>query len=167
MALVTVVGFPCSGKSRLAEALVESIKQRLEAPEYAGPKLEVVLVSDETSHVSRAVYDSKPSSAPRAALEAHIRQPVGKAWAGQPVHECHAASRPRQDRGVRQSQLHKGVPVPDVLCCAGSPREDSDCELADFGFRLLADAQVHVATPPDRCREWHEKRGECSYKPET
>lgn len=91
MALVTVVGFPCSGKSRLAEALVESIKQRLEAPEYAGPKLEVVLVSDETSHVSRAVYDSEwPSDRKTFAFarrEAHVSQSVGEAWTRKPLHE--------------------------------------------------------------------------------
>lgn len=27
--------------------------------------------------------------------------------------------------------------------------------------------QLHIATPPEMCREWHGKRGECSYKPET
>ena len=58
MALVTVVGYPCSGKSRLAEALVKDFEARLSSSEYTGPKLEVVLVSDETSHVSRAAYDS-------------------------------------------------------------------------------------------------------------
>jgi len=59
MALITIVGFPCSGKSRLAEALVKDLKAHLSHPDYSGPNLDVVLVSDDTSHVSRSVYDSE------------------------------------------------------------------------------------------------------------
>ena len=59
MALVTIVGYPCSGKSRIAEALVEDFRARLADQSYTGPKLEVVHVSDENSHVPRSVYDSE------------------------------------------------------------------------------------------------------------
>lgn len=59
MALVTIVGYPCSGKSKLAEELVKDFQARLSSPDYTGPKLDVVLVSDDTSHVSRSVYDSE------------------------------------------------------------------------------------------------------------
>ena len=62
MALVTIVGYPCSGKSKLAEELVKDFQARLSSPEYTGPKLDVVLVSDDTSHVSRSVYDSELTS---------------------------------------------------------------------------------------------------------
>ena len=58
MALVTVVGYPCSGKTRLSESLVEYIQNRFKDPEYAGKKLDVVHVNDDNSHVSRSVYDS-------------------------------------------------------------------------------------------------------------
>jgi protein KTI12 len=59
MALVTIVGYPCSGKTRMAEALVEHFERKLASPDYTGPKLEVVHVNDDNSHVSRSVYDSK------------------------------------------------------------------------------------------------------------
>ena len=59
MALVTIVGYPCSGKTRFAVSLAEDITSRLASPSYTGPKFTVSVVDDDSSHVSRAVYDSE------------------------------------------------------------------------------------------------------------
>jgi len=57
MALVTVVGFPCCGKSTRAKQIKEYLEKRI-ADETDGPKLSVVLVDDDNSHVPRSTYDS-------------------------------------------------------------------------------------------------------------
>ena len=59
MALVTITGYPCSGKSRIARLLADDFELRLKIPEYNGPALEVVVVDDESSHVPRSVYDGQ------------------------------------------------------------------------------------------------------------
>lgn len=57
MALVTIVGFPCSGKSTRASQLKQYFENRLKDESYTGPRLDVVIVDDESSHVPRSVYD--------------------------------------------------------------------------------------------------------------
>lgn len=57
MALVTIVGYPCSGKSTRTAQLAKAFETHLSDPTYTGPRLNVVIVSDESSHVSRSVYD--------------------------------------------------------------------------------------------------------------
>jgi hypothetical protein len=57
MALVTIVGFPCCGKSTRAKQIKEYLEKRI-AEETGGPKLSVVLVDDDNSHVPRSTYDS-------------------------------------------------------------------------------------------------------------
>lgn len=58
MALVTIVGFPCCGKSTRAKQIKEYLEKRI-GEETEGPKLSVVLVDDDNSHVPRSTYDSK------------------------------------------------------------------------------------------------------------
>ena len=48
MALITIAGYPSSGKTRRAEQIKLDLERRLEDPSYAGPKLKVVIVSDDT-----------------------------------------------------------------------------------------------------------------------
>ena len=56
MALVTVSGFPCSGKTRRAQQIGAAFESRLQSPTYAGPALKVVVLSDEDLNVSRDAY---------------------------------------------------------------------------------------------------------------
>lgn len=60
MALITIVGFPCSGKTTRAKQIKEYLESRLRDPAYDGPRLSVLAVDDENSHVPRSTYDSKP-----------------------------------------------------------------------------------------------------------
>lgn len=59
MALVTISGFPCSGKSSTARRLRDDFETRLGEPSYKGPKLKVMLVDDESCHVPRSTYDGE------------------------------------------------------------------------------------------------------------
>lgn len=59
MALITIVGFPCSGKTTRAKQIKEYLESRLRDPAYDGPRLSVLAVDDENSHVPRSTYDSE------------------------------------------------------------------------------------------------------------
>ena len=58
MALITISGYPSSGKTRRAEQIKLDLERRLADPSYAGPKLKVVIVSDDTLNLSRDAYNS-------------------------------------------------------------------------------------------------------------
>lgn len=59
MALITITGYPCSGKSKRAQQLKEYLESKLANPEYGGPTLKVVVLSDDNLNLSRGVYDGK------------------------------------------------------------------------------------------------------------
>ncbi|KAK4688018.1 protein KTI12, partial [Tremellales sp. Uapishka_1] len=137
MALVTVSGFPCSGKSHRSSQLAKYFESRLSDPAYAGPKLSVVVVDDESNHVPRSVYDDSISEkSGRANIFAAVTRNLG----------------------------------PDKIVICDSPnyikgfRYQMYCAAREAHARICT---IHVATSPEQCREWHEKRGECSYKPAT
>ena len=56
MALITISGFPCSGKTRRAEQLKNALEARLQSPQYTGPALKVVVLSDDKLNISRDAY---------------------------------------------------------------------------------------------------------------
>ena len=56
MALITISGFPCSGKTRRAEQLKNALEACLQSPEYTGPALKVVVLSDDKLNISRDAY---------------------------------------------------------------------------------------------------------------
>lgn len=58
MALVTISGFPCVGKTRRAHELKAFFDAKLAAGE-GGPVTSVVIVDDESVHVTRAAYDGE------------------------------------------------------------------------------------------------------------
>ena len=57
MALITISGYPASGKTRRAEQLQALLERKLEDPSYEGPQLKVVVLSDDALHIKRDVYD--------------------------------------------------------------------------------------------------------------
>ena len=57
MALITITGYPCSGKSKRVQQLKEYLESKLADSEYRGPTLKVVLLSDDNLNLSRSVYD--------------------------------------------------------------------------------------------------------------
>jgi protein KTI12 len=59
MALITVTGFPCSGKSTRTEQLRADLENRIKDKDYTGPLKSVIVVSDDTLDVQRLSYDGK------------------------------------------------------------------------------------------------------------
>ena len=57
MALITMTGYPSSGKTRRAQQLKQYIESKLADPEYGGPTLKVVVLSDDNLDLARSVYD--------------------------------------------------------------------------------------------------------------
>ncbi|WVO14855.1 hypothetical protein L204_102494 [Cryptococcus depauperatus] len=137
MALITISGYPCSGKSTRAEQLGKYFQKRLSEPGYDGPQLEVVIISDESSHVPRTTYDSSAQEKPgRASLFSNINR----------------------------SLASDTITIVDSANYIKGFRYQMYCAAREAHARV---ATVHVIAPPEKCREWHEKRGECSYKPAT
>ncbi|CAL1706625.1 unnamed protein product [Somion occarium] len=69
MALITISGYPSSGKSRRAIQLKNHLERRLRDPSYTGPKLKVQILSDDDLNIDRNVYsDSRSEKPARAAL---------------------------------------------------------------------------------------------------
>ena len=56
MALITLTGYPSSGKTRRAEQLKAVLEARIQDPSYAGPQLKVTILSDEALNLERVVY---------------------------------------------------------------------------------------------------------------
>ncbi len=61
MALITISGFPCSGKTRRAEQIKKALESRLQDSNYAGPTLKVVVLSDDKLNISRDAYKGEYS----------------------------------------------------------------------------------------------------------
>ncbi|WVR03463.1 hypothetical protein IAU60_000454 [Kwoniella sp. DSM 27419] len=137
MALVTIAGYPCSGKSTRATQLQEYFTRRLGEADYEGPELQVVIVSDESSHVPRSTYDSSAQEKPgRASLYSNVSRSLGT----------------------------DTITIVDSANYIKGFRYQMYCAAREAHVRV---ATLHVVAPPDKCREWHDKRGECSYKPAT
>lgn len=97
MALVTVSGYPCSGKSKRAEQLKAHLEARFQDPNYAGPRLKVVILSDETLSISRDAYSSE-SPAPTLHLS-HLMPCVQMdVLKSQPEEHCSLQCRDRWDK---------------------------------------------------------------------
>lgn len=62
MALITISGYPCAGKSHRATQIKDHLEQRLADPTYTGPSLTVTVLSDDTLNVPRSAYDGESSS---------------------------------------------------------------------------------------------------------
>jgi protein KTI12 len=57
MALITVTGYPCSGKSTRGQQVAAYLERRFADPSYEGPRLRVLVLSDDILNISRSVYD--------------------------------------------------------------------------------------------------------------
>ena len=57
MALITISGYPCSGKSQRAVQIKQHLEARLADPSYNGPTLSVVVLSDDNLNIDRSAYN--------------------------------------------------------------------------------------------------------------
>ncbi|KAG6868939.1 hypothetical protein C0993_007713, partial [Termitomyces sp. T159_Od127] len=57
MALVTISGFPCSGKTKRAEQIRAALDDFLRDENYQGPISKVVVLSDDVLNLNRSSYN--------------------------------------------------------------------------------------------------------------
>jgi len=57
MALITISGFPASGKSKRAHQIRDHLERYLADISYAGPELKVVILSDDVLNIDRNAYN--------------------------------------------------------------------------------------------------------------
>ncbi|BGO93823.1 kti12, chromatin associated [Rhodotorula toruloides] len=78
MAMITVCGYPCSGKTTRALQLVSFLEHRLNdtaTPARHRSASKVVLINDESLGIAKAAYDEKPA---RAALFSAVQRSLAK-----------------------------------------------------------------------------------------
>ncbi|KAF8553683.1 chromatin associated protein KTI12 [Imleria badia] len=138
MALITISGYPCAGKSRRATQLKDHLEQRLADPAYTGPSLTVTLLSDDTLNIPRSAYDDSLSEKPaRGALFTALQRHLGN------------------DRFV----------IVDALNYIKGFRYQMYCAARESKVRVCT---IYVIAPPEQCREWNTTREDGrSYTPET
>lgn len=71
MALITVTGYPCSGKTQRANQIKAALESRLQDPSYSGPQLKVKILSDDELSLSRDAYKGRPPNSTRIYAPAH------------------------------------------------------------------------------------------------
>ncbi|KAL5523665.1 hypothetical protein ACEPAG_7838 [Sanghuangporus baumii] len=139
MALITISGYPVSGKTRRANQLKAFLEDRMNDPSYDGPKLKVTVISDDTLNIKRSVYDDGRQEKPaRAALFTAVQRAIGK------------------DRIVIVDGMNYIKGYRYQIYCAAREHKCRVCTL-------------YVVSRPEQCREWNNKRdeGSDSYSPAT
>lgn len=71
MALITITGYPCSGKTRRANQLKAALESRLQDPSYSGPQFKVKILSDDELNLTRDAYKGRPANFTRIYPQAH------------------------------------------------------------------------------------------------
>lgn len=161
MALITISGYPCSGKSRRAETIKASLEERLKDPSYGGLALQVVCISDDTLGLDRSAYDGVTLFAhfphpPRSlflSIGAHLlrvagssltlicggvcRQPFGETSAWCSLHGDAETNGSQYAVDCGWDELYQGVQVSDVLCGEGVQAEGLHCASLPHLFFFL------------------------------
>ncbi|THH08302.1 hypothetical protein EW145_g2796 [Phellinidium pouzarii] len=139
MALITISGYPASGKSRRADQLKTYLEQRLKELSYDGPKLKVTVLSDDSLNIKRNVYDDGRQEKPaRGTLFAAIQRSIGK----------------------------DTIVIVDGMNYIKGFRYQMYCVAREHRLRVCT---LFVVARPEHCREWDSTRGEGqdSYNPAT
>ncbi|KAI0317190.1 chromatin associated protein KTI12 [Amylostereum chailletii] len=138
MALITVSGYPCSGKSTRANQLKVHLERRLQDPTYQGPRLKVVVLSDDTLHIPRSAYDDSRSEKPaRGALFTAMQRQMGQ----------------------------ETLLIVDAMSYIKGFRYQMYCAAREMKLRVCT---VHIVARPDLCRRWNDERQDgMAYAAET
>ncbi|KAF8585952.1 chromatin associated protein KTI12 [Ramaria rubella] len=138
MALVTFTGFPASGKSKRAQELKTYLDSRFQSPTHTGPKLKVVLLSDEGLNVPRSAYNDSRSEKPaRSALLT----------------------------AAQRNMNPDTVVILDGLNYIKGFRYQLYCAAKEAAIRVCT---IFVVATPDQCKEWNAARPKNeSYASET
>lgn len=131
MALVTISGFPCSGKSRRAQQLKEYFESKI--VEDTKPHIKswkVIVLSDESLNIPRSSYDESRLEKPaRSALLSAIVRDLSKST----------------------------ILIIDSANYIKGFRYQIYCAAREVGVRVCT---MFVVATPDMCREWHHARPE-------
>ncbi|KZT10755.1 chromatin associated protein KTI12, partial [Laetiporus sulphureus 93-53] len=137
MALITISGYPSSGKTRRAEQIKAHLQARLQDPNYAGPRLKVSVLSDDELNIERHVYsDGRAEKPARAALFTAIQRQL------------------RQDT----------ILIVDAMNYIKGFRYQMYCAAREAKLRVCT---VFVVATPELCKEWNAAREDGhAYAPE-
>ncbi|KAF8348071.1 chromatin associated protein KTI12 [Amanita rubescens] len=136
MALITVTGFPCSGKSTRANQLKTYFEYKVST--YEGPLRRVLVLSDDTLNIERAVYDdSRTEKGSRASLFSAVQR--------------HLAD--------------NTILILDGMNYIKGFRYQLHCALREAKLRSCT---LYVVASQEQCRSWNKGRPPIqSYSPET
>ncbi|EJD02833.1 chromatin associated protein KTI12 [Fomitiporia mediterranea MF3/22] len=130
MALVTISGYPASGKSCRAQQLKTFLEDRIQNPSYDGPKLKVTVISDDNLNIKRHVYDDGRQEKPaRASLFTAMQRAIGK----------------------------DTIVIVDGMNYIKGYRYQMYCAAREHRIRVCT---VFVVAKPEQCREWNAAREE-------
>ncbi|GAA5978293.1 hypothetical protein JCM21900_006525, partial [Sporobolomyces salmonicolor] len=130
MALVTLCGYPASGKSTRAIQLAAVLSAKLALPDVAPAlaRLKVVLVNDESLGLVKSAYDDSRAEKPaRATLFSAVQRHLNP----------------------------ETIVVVDAMNYIKGSRYQMYCAAREVRARTCT---VFIATPPDRCKEWNAAR---------
>ncbi|KIM54771.1 hypothetical protein SCLCIDRAFT_341917 [Scleroderma citrinum Foug A] len=138
MALITISGYPCSGKSQRATQIKQHLESRLADPSYKGPTLSVVVLSDDNLNIDRSAYNDSRSEKPaRGTLFTAIQRSLGR----------------------------NNIVIVDSLNYIKGFRYQMYCAAREMKVRACT---VYVIAPPDLCKQWNSERPDDRvYAPET
>ncbi|CAG7854515.1 Protein kti12 [Serendipita indica DSM 11827] len=130
MALVTISGYPSSGKSTRALQLKKYFEDKISEPVYEGPLKNVVLISDDSLGLTRDGYnDGRAEKPQRAALFTAVQRNLGTST----------------------------VVIVDGLNYIKGFRYQMYCAAREAQARV---ATLFVAATPEICRTWHQSKPE-------
>ncbi|KAI6131936.1 chromatin associated protein KTI12 [Pisolithus thermaeus] len=138
MALITISGYPSSGKSQRAAQLKRHLESRLADPSYIGPSLSVVLLSDDTLNIDRSSYNDSRSEKP---------------------------ARGTLFTAVQRNLAQNTIVIVDSLNYIKGFRYQMYCAAREIKVRVCT---VYVLATPDLCKQWNSERTDGkTYAPET
>ncbi|KAH9935713.1 chromatin associated protein KTI12 [Fomitopsis serialis] len=130
MALITISGFPSSGKSRRAHQIKAQLESRIQDPSYPGPRLKVSIISDDDLNVDRSVYgDGRLEKPARAALFTAMQRGLGQGT----------------------------ILIVDAMNYIKGFRYQMYCVAREMKVRVCT---VYVVAMPDLCKEWNASRAD-------
>ncbi|TFY81486.1 hypothetical protein EWM64_g2530 [Hericium alpestre] len=138
MTLITISGYPTSGKTRRANQIKDYLEQRLQDASYEGPRLKVRILSDDILNVDRAAYDdSRSEKAARGTLFTAMQREMAK----------------------------DTILIVDAMNYIKGFRYQMYCAARELKLRVCT---VYVVATPELCKKWEtERKDGKSYAPET
>ncbi|KAG6816965.1 hypothetical protein H0H87_001279 [Tephrocybe sp. NHM501043] len=138
MALVTISGFPCSGKTKRAEQIRSGLEDHLKNDNYQGPISKITVLSDDVLSLDRSVYDDSRSEKPaRGALFTAMQRQMA-------LDTILIVDAPNYIKGFRYQMY---------------------CAAREMKLRVCT---VYVVALKEQCRDWNTTRQDGhAYAPET